>query len=297
MEAKSIKKENNILSDNPKEKRKKKVKLSKVLLVSIAIVLCCLFLFPLIWMVLMSFKTLGEAMGGSNLIPKIWTLENYFSIFSDTKGSPIIQWLINTAIVTAIGTLLVLAVDILAAYALARLNVPMKKVFMAIIVFAMAIPGIVTLFPAFYMFKLANLLNSYIPLIIPYAANVMGVYLIYNFLIAFPKELEEAALIDGANIRQILLKVILPSIKPVVLTLGVVTFLGIYNDYLWPSLVVSQNEMRTITTGIASLIQGANFVNPAKMMASTVVAIIPGVTIFLFVNKYIVKGTNNSGIK
>lgn len=280
-----------------KKIRKKKIKLSRIILVTIALLLCCLFLFPLVWMVLMSFKSLGEAMGSSNLIPKIWTFENYISIFSDTQGTPIIKWLINTGIVTSIGTLLVLFVDILAAYALARLNVPLKKVFMFIIIFAMAIPGIVTLFPSFYMFKMANLLNSYIPLIFPYTANVTGVYLIYNFLIAFPKELEEAATIDGANIRQILFNVILPSIKPVVLTLGVVTFLAIYNDYLWPSLVVSQNEMKTITTGIASLIQGANFVNPAKMMASTVIAIIPGVTIFIFVNKYIVKGSNNSGIK
>ena len=278
-------------------KRKKKLRLGTVALIVTAIILCCLFLFPLIWMILMSFKTLGEAMGGSNLIPKIWTLENYLSIFSDTQGSPIIKWLVNTAVVTSIGTLLVLIVDILAAYALARLNVPFKKIIMGCVVFAMAIPGIVTLFPSFYIFKITELLNSYVPLIIPYASNVMGVYMIYNFLVAFPKELEEAALIDGANIRQILFKVILPSIKPVVLTLGVVTFLGIYNDYLWPSLVVSQNEMRTITTGIASLIQGANFVNPAKMMASTVIAIIPGVTIFLFVNKHIVKGSNNSGIK
>jgi len=147
------------------------------------------------------------------------------------------------------------------------------------------------------MFRVFKLLNSYVPLILPYTANVLGVYLIYNFLISFPKELEEAASLDGASYIDILIRVIYPSIKPVIMTLGVITFLGIYNDYLWPNLVVSNNQMKTITTGLAALIQGANFVNPAKMMASTVIAVLPAIAIFLMVNKYIVKGVTNSGIK
>lgn len=275
----------------------KSKKISTVILVLIATILATLFMLPLIWMILTSFKTLSESMASANLLPKIWTFENYKSIFSATTEAPIIQWLINTAIVTIIGTLFTIFIDILAAYALARLNVPFKKLFLTIIIAAMAVPGIVTLFPSYYIFKTFKLLNSYIPLTLPYTANVIGVYLIYNFLIGFPKELEEAASIDGASYIDILIKVVYPSIKPVVMTLGVITFLGIYNDYLWPSLVVSNNEMKTITTGLAGLIQGANFVNPAKMMASTVIAVLPAIAIFLVVNKYIVRGITNTGIK
>lgn len=275
----------------------KRKKISTIVLVLISVILAVLFILPLIWMVLTSFKTLSESIGSSELLPEIWTFDNYMSLFAATSDTPIIRWLVNTAIVTMVGTLLTIAVDILAAYALARLNVPFKKMFLTIIVAAMAVPGIVTLFPSYYIFRTLKLLNTYIPLTLPYTANVLGVFLIYNFLISFPKELEEAAAIDGASYMSILIKVVYPSIKPVVMTLGIITFLGIYNDYLWPNLVVSNNTMKTVTTGIATLILGANFVNPAKMMASTVMAIIPAIIIFLAVNKYIVKGITNTGIK
>jgi multiple sugar transport system permease protein len=263
----------------------------------VATIIAFLFLLPLVWMVFTSFKTLSESMASSSILPSAWTLENYFSVFSSVSEAPILRWLFNTAFITAVGTVLVVIVDILAAYSLARLNVPGKKMIMGMVFAALAIPGIVTLFPAFYMFKTAGLLDTYVPLILPYTASTMGVFLMYNFLISFPKDLEEAAYIDGATQWQILYHVIFPSIKPVAMTLGVITFLGIYNDFLWPSLVTNSNDMKTITLGIATLIQGANFVNPAKMMASTVIATIPAIIVFLIANKYIVKSVTNTGIK
>jgi multiple sugar transport system permease protein len=263
----------------------------------LATFIAILFLLPLVWMVFTSFKTLSESMASSNILPSAWTMENYIGIFSSVSEAPILRWLFNTAFITAVGTVLVVIVDILAAYSLARLNVPGKKVILGMVFAALAIPGIVTLFPAFYMFKTAGLLDTYIPLILPYTASTMGVFLMYNFLISFPKDLEEAAYIDGATQWQILYHVIFPTIKPVAMTLGVITFLGIYNDFLWPSLVTNSNDMKTITLGIATLIQGANFVNPAKMMASTVIATIPAIIVFLIANKYIVKSVTNTGIK
>jgi multiple sugar transport system permease protein len=263
----------------------------------VASFIAILFLLPLVWMVFTSFKTLSESMASTSILPSSWTLENYIGIFSSVSDAPILRWLFNTAFITAAGTVLVVFVDILAAYSLARLNVPGKKMILGMVFAALAIPGIVTLFPAFYMFKSAGLLDSFVPLILPYTASTMGVFLIYNFLISFPKDLEEAAYIDGATQWQILYHVIFPTIKPVAMTLGVITFLGIYNDFLWPSLVTNSNDMKTITLGIATLIQGANFVNPAKMMASTVIATIPAIIVFLIANKYIVKSVTNTGIK
>lgn len=263
----------------------------------VATIIAVLFLLPLIWMMFTSFKTLSESMASSNILPVQWTAENYAGIFSTVSDAPILKWLFNTALITMAGTVLVVFVDILAAYALARLNVPGKKAILSMIFLALAVPGIVTLFPAFYMFKSTNLLDTYLPLILPYTASTMGVFLLYNFLLSFPKDLEEAAYIDGASQWQILYHVIFPSIKPVAMTLGVITFLGIYNDYLWPSLVINSNDMKTITLGIATLIEGANFVNPAKMMASTVIATIPAIIVFLLANKYVVKSVTNTGIK
>jgi multiple sugar transport system permease protein len=266
-------------------------------IIIVATIIAVLFLLPLVWMVFTSFKTLSESMASSNILPSAWTMENYSSVFSSVSEAPIFRWLFNTAFITAVGTILVVIIDVLAAYSLARLNVPGKKVILGMVFAALAIPGIVTLFPAFYMFKTAGLLDTYVPLILPYTASTMGVFLMYNFLISFPKDLEEAAYIDGASQWQILYHVIFPTIKPVAMTLGVITFLGIYNDFLWPSLVTNSNDMKTITLGIATLIQGANFVNPAKMMASTVIATIPGIIVFLIANKYIVKSVTNTGIK
>jgi len=254
----------------------KKKRIKSIFLVTITSILAILFLFPLVWMVFTSFKTLSESLSSAGLFPNEWTLEHYQTIFSASADSNMVQWTINTAVVTLMGTV---------------------KIILAIVIIALTVPGIVTLFPAFYLFKSVNLLDTYYPLILPYSAGTLGVFLIYNFLRSFPQELEEAAYLDGATQWQVLTKVIFPSIKPVVTTLGVVTFLAIYNDFLWPSLVTNSDEMKTLTLGVATLVQGSNFVNPAAMMASTVVATVPALLIFLWANKYFVKGVTNSGIK
>lgn len=277
--------------------RNKTTSAASIANIVVATVLGLLFLLPILWMIFTSFKTLGEAMSSSGLLPRLWTTENYAGLFTQSGDAPILRWIVNTGIVTVFGTLLVVFVDVLAAYALARLKFPGKKLLLIFIVGALTIPGIVTLFPAFYLFKSLGLLDSFVPLIFPYSAGTLGVFLIYNFLLSFPKELEEAAYMDGATQLRVLWSVIFPAIRPAVMTLAVITFLQIYNDYLWPLLVVSSPEMKTVTVGIASLIQGANFVNPARMMASTVVATIPAVIIFICTNRFFVKGITNSGMK
>lgn len=272
-------------------------RIGKLILVLIASILAYIFIVPFLFMTFTSFKNLSESISATTLLPQIWTLENYVKLLTDVTTAPVLRWLLNTAVITVIGTAAVLAVDVLAAYALSRLNLPFKGKVVTMIIWVMTIPGIVTLFPSFYIFKSLKMLNGILPLILPYTANVMGVYLIYNFLKDFPKELEEAAFVDGASLMRILFDVIFPSIKPVVMTLGFITFLSIYNDYLWPSLVINSNEMRTITVGIASLVLGSNFANPGTMMAATVFAVLPALAIFLMVNKYIVRGVTNVGIK
>lgn len=274
-----------------------KKNISKILLLMMACIIAYLFLLPLLFMVFTSFKGVAESVTSTTLLPKEWTFENYIELFHNTDTSPVIQWLINTAIITICGTALRITTSVLAAYALARLNVPGKKIILIGLIWAMAIPEIVTYFPLFYIFKQIGGLNTYWALILPSGSGVMCIYLIYNFLIDFPKELEEAGLVEGANIFQILWHIVLPSVKPVVITQAIITFLGLYNSYLWPSLVINKNETRTITLGIAALVLGENYTNPGMMMASTVVSVIPVMIIFIFANKYIVKGFTHSGIK
>lgn len=274
-----------------------KKNISKLALLVLASVFAFLFLIPLLFLFFTSFKGLSESIGSSNLLPEVWTLENYVSVISDSANSPIFRWMGNTAVITVIATALVIVVDCLAAYSLARLNLPGKRLIIKLIILIMSIPGIVTLFPAFYLFKQAGLVNTYFPMILPYSANVTGVFLIYNFLMDFPASLEEAAYVDGASTMRVFTSIVMPSLKPIILTLGLITFLAVYNDYLWPSLVVTSNEMKTLTTGIASLVLGSNFVNPGLMMAATLLAVLPALLLFLLLNKHLVRSNLNAGIK
>lgn len=274
-----------------------KKNLPKLALLALASVFAFLFLIPLLFLIFTSFKGLSESIGSSNLLPAVWTMENYISVISDSANSPIFRWMGNTAVITVIATCLVIVIDCLAAYSLARLNLPGKKLIIKLIVLIMSIPGIVTLFPAFYLFKQAGLINTYIPMILPYTANVTGVFLIYNFLMDFPASLEEAAYVDGASTMRVFTSIVMPSLRPIILTLGLITFLAVYNDYLWPSLVVTSNEMKTLTTGIASLVLGSNFVNPGLMMAATLLAVLPALVLFLLLNKHLVRSNLNAGIK
>lgn len=266
-------------------------------LIFIAAIIAYLFLVPLLFMVFTSFKDLSEALGSTSLLPKVWTLKNYQDLFGNVSTSPIGRWVVNTAIVTISGTALRLVTSTLAAYALSRMNVPGKRFIVAGLVWAMAIPEIVTIFPMFYIFKELGMLNSLTPLILPSGAGVMTVYLIYNFMESFPKALEEAAYVDGASTLQILCHIVVPSIKPILVTQGFITFLGLYNTYLWPSLVINRTQMQTLTLGVAGLVLGENYVNPGLMMAATVMAVLPVLIAFCFVNRYIVQGSTHSGIK
>lgn len=272
-------------------------KFKRVILLMCACAVAYIFLLPLMFMVFTSFKGLAEAMTSSTLLPKTWTVQNYVDLFLNTSSAPILRWLLNTAVVTVSGTVLRIATSVLAAYALARLPLPGKKWIVIGLIWAMAIPEIVTFFPLFYIFKEIGMLNSLLPLILPSGSGVMCIYLIYNFLLDFPRELEEAALVEGAGVFKVLWHIVLPSVKPVVITQAFITFLGLYNSYLWPSLVINKQENRTVTLGIAALVLGENYTNPGLMMASTVVSVVPVMIIFIFANKYIVKGFTHSGIK
>lgn len=270
---------------------------TSTILVIVACIVAFLFLLPLAYMFFTSFKSMGEAMSAYTLLPQNWITDNYTELFRRTQETPMLRWMANTALITAGGTLLVVAVDILAAYSLARLDIPGKKWIISIMIWVLSVPGIVTIFPNFFIMRKFGFIDTFIPLILPYSSSVLGIYMLYNFLRDFPRGLEESALIDGASLLQILIHVIFPAIRPSVITLAFLTFLSIYNDYLWPFLTITQNEMKTMTVGVASLVLGANFVNPGMMMAAALIATLPALLLFLVLNRYIVESTTSSGIK
>jgi multiple sugar transport system permease protein len=271
----------------------------KVLLLLVAIVIAVLFLIPLFWMLSTSFKNDYEAIaGGLSWLPKNFTFENYtYTLLGEGIDVPVLKWMFNSIFVGIVGSAIIVTIDAMAAYALARLDVPFKKVLFPMFISTLMIPWVITFLPLYMQFSNLGLLDTYAALIFPYSANAFGVFLLYQFFKSFPKELEEAAYLDGANKWQIFLKVVVPAARPMMWTLGIFSFMTIYNDFLWPLVATSSPEMRTITTGIAIMQQGSFVSSFGKLMALTSIATIPIIIIFLIGQKQLVKGITQSGIK
>ncbi|HEY4552693.1 MAG TPA: carbohydrate ABC transporter permease [Bacillaceae bacterium] len=270
-----------------------------ITLVIVASVIAILFLIPLFWMVSTSFKSDFEAIGGgTNWLPQEFTTDNYtYTLLNQGMNVPVLRWMFNSLFVGLAGTALIVTIDAMAAYALARLDVPFKKLLLTIFISTLMVPWVVTFLPLYMQFNNAGLLNTYAPLILPYTANAFGVFLLYQFFRAFPKELEEAARIDGANKWQIFTRVVLPSARPILATLAIFSFMTIYNDFLWPLVSTNSPEMRTLTTGIAIMQQGSFVSSFGKMMALTTIATIPILVVFIIGQKQFIKGITQTGIK
>ncbi|UOR11595.1 carbohydrate ABC transporter permease [Halobacillus amylolyticus] len=271
----------------------------RFLLIVLASVIAILFIVPLFWMISTSFKNDFEAIaGGLNWWPKEFTFENYaYTLLGEGVSVPVLKWMFNSLFVGITGSLLIVFIDALAAYGLARLDIPFKKFIFTLFISTLMIPWVITFLPLYMEFSNLGLLNTYAALILPYSANAFGVFLLYQFFKGFPKELEEAAYLDGANKWQIFTKVVVPSAKPIMWTLGIFSFMTIYNDFLWPLVATSSPEMRTITTGIAIMQQGSFVSSYGKLMALTTIATVPILIIFLIGQKQLIKGITQTGIK
>ncbi|WP_027408513.1 carbohydrate ABC transporter permease [Anoxybacteroides tepidamans] len=270
-----------------------------ILSIIIASVLAVVFIAPLLWMVSISFKDDVEAiLPNLNIIPDHPTVANYVNVLTGGDlNVPIWRWVFNSLFVGVVTTVLVVAIDALAAYGLARLDVPFKNVILAMIVGTMMIPSIVWFLPLYAEFSKLQLIDTYWALILPYTSGAFGVFLLYQFFTSFPKEIEEAAYLDGANKFQIFYRILLPSAKPALWTLAILTFMGVFNDFVWPLYATNSDEMRTLTAGIAIMTQGSYVNSPNKMMALSTIATIPVLLVFLIGQKSFVKAVTQSGIK
>lgn len=264
-------------------------------------VLAVIFLIPLAWMLVTSVRSANEITKGViTWIPRPFTLENYRLILSDAQN-PIGRWFLNSALVSVAATALTLTVASLAAYALSRLQFPGREAIFLVLLTSMLIPGVLLTIPLYNEFANAvpnySLIDTYWPLILPYASSVFGVFLLRQFYMQIPKELDEAAMIDGAGKFRRWYKVIVPLSKSSLLTLGILTFMGVYNDYLGPLLFTTSTEMRTITVGIAVVTLGSYTANYGGLMAFSAIAAFPVVVIFLLLQRYFIGSSVSSGVK
>lgn len=211
---------------------------------------------------------------------------------------PILRWIANSLSVGAAGTAIVLFIDSLAAYALARLkDLPFRRALLSMFIASLMIPGVLTFLPMYMEFNALGLINTYAALVLPYTAGAFGVFLLFQFFVSFPKEIEEAARIDGANKWQVYWKILMPASVSIMVTLGIFTFMGIYNDFVWPLYATTSPEMRTITGGIAMMAQGSYVQAYGKLMAMTTIATIPMLLVFMIGQRSFVKAITQSAVK
>jgi len=249
---------------------------------------------PFVWMVSTSFNT-DQAIFTKvpQWIPKHPTIEQYTKLFSSIN---FLQHFKNSVIIAVSITFVSLFFNSLAGYAFAKYRFPGKEKLFTLLLATMMIPGQVTMLPVFLILKNMGLLNTYLGLIIPAAGGVFGVFLMKQFMLSIPNELIESARMDGCSEFRIYWQIILPLSKPVLATLGIFTFMGTWNDFLWPLIVMIREEMYTLPVALANL-NGQHSTEYALLMAGAVIVIAPIVLLFLLAQKYVIQGIATSGLK
>ena len=273
-------------------------KIYNLLLKAIVIVIAILFVFPIAWIISTSFKGETEILrGGLALIPANPTLDTYKdSLFNPAfaKQMPILRWLFNSVIVALSFTAINLWVSSMSAFAFARLKFKGRTMFFMVFMITMMVPSIVTMVPLYRMMVKFKWIDNYLSMILPGTANAMSVFLIRQFMLGIPRELDEAARIDGAGLLSIYGRIIMPICKPAVIVSGLFAMLGNWNDFLWPSIVTNSVNMRTLPAGLRVL-QAANQTSYGKLAVAAVISAVPIFIIYLFAQKYFIKGISMSG--
>jgi multiple sugar transport system permease protein len=270
--------------------------LQLVVTYAILILIAVIILMPIAWMLSTSFKPRAYLfMPEIHWIPPVFTWDNYSRLLNN-PALPIGRWFANSVIISAVITALVLIVDAMAAYAYARMDFPGRRPLFALLLATLFLPGIMFLIPNFLTVARLGLLNSFWGVIIPALAGVFGVFFMRQFFESIPKELEEAAQIDGANPFQTFLHVALPLAKPALATLGIITFLGAWNDFLWPLLILRERALLTLPPGLRTL-QGAYTSEYGQMMAGAAITAIPVLILYILLQRYIVESVATTGLK
>jgi len=254
------------------------------------------FLAPLLFMVSTAFKPSAEVVDPNlSVFPRDPSTESFSTILGAPQ-TPVLQWFLNSLIAATAQTILVVVVASMAAYALARLAFPGKKLLTALVLATLFVPPISLLVPNYVLVSQLGWLDSLTAVIVPGAAGAFGVFFLRQFFLALPVELEEAAMIDGAGKWRTFWTVIIPLSKPALATLALLTFLANWNDFLWPLYVLFSPERLTIQPGLSTL-QSAYTTDYAIIMAGGVIASLPVLILFLISQRFVIEGVSRSGIK
>jgi multiple sugar transport system permease protein len=250
--------------------------------------------FPLVWMIAVSLMAPGEASASPPpLVPASPTLASYRELF--TRGH-IARNLVNSVGLALAATALSLAFNVTAGYAFAKLRFAGRELIWKLLLGVMLIPAQVAMIPLFLLLKQVGLVNSYAGVLVPSLANVFGIFLVRQYALGIPDELLEAARIDGAGEWRIFWSVVLPVLRPILVTLAIFAFLGSWNDFLWPLIVLSDDAHQTLPVAIAALAREHGGDNEL-MMAGAVVTIVPVLGVVLALQRHYIQGLLSGSVK
>jgi putative chitobiose transport system permease protein len=252
-------------------------------------------LFPLLWLFSTSLKSASEDIFSfpPQILPKIPTLENFVQVW---QNYPFGRYLLNSTIIALLTVSINLLFCSLAAYPLARLDFRGKDVLFASVVSTIMIPFQIVMIPLYILTVQLGLKNSYLGVIFPSLASAFGIFLLRQAFQGVPKELEEAARIDGCSELGIWWHVMVPAVRPALVTLAIFVFIGSWSDFLWPLIVLENQESYTLPLGVANLSSSLDL-NWRLIAAGSIISIAPVMLLFLFVQRYIIPTEAGSGVK
>ena len=252
-------------------------------------------LLPLAIIVFTAFKPVAEVNAyPPTLLPQEWTLDNLARIVTEL---PFARLVLNSFLFAGGVTAFALVFDSLAAYALARIDFTGKRVLLIAIIASLMIPFQATLIPVYQLVSDLGWVNTFAGLIAPRAADAFGIFFLRQFFLALPRDVDSAARIDGASEFRIFRSIVLPNAVPALLTLAIFTFVNNWNDLLWPLVFTTEREMGTITSGLTLLTGPGGIIPYGVMMAGALVAILPLVIAFLFVQRRFIESIATTGLK
>ncbi|BDA68410.1 binding-protein-dependent transport systems inner membrane component [Rivularia sp. IAM M-261] len=272
-----------------------KISIWKILLYVLLTVYAVITLIPFLWALSASFKTLAEISSGeANFLPKNFTLDNYKQIFF--QQPLFFRWLFNSIFIAFSVTVLNLLFNTMAGYALARLNFAGKQFWFLLILAVLAVPLQITLIPTFLILKAVGWLNSYQGMIVPSMVNATFIFMMRQFFVNFPKELEEAGALDGLTQFGIFRKIVLPLAKPALAAQTIFVFMGSWNNFLLPVVILFNPEMFTLPLGLNTF-KGQYISYWNYIMAASMVFTLPALCIYAFFNRYFIQGVTFTGGK
>ncbi|MGD1819194.1 MAG: carbohydrate ABC transporter permease [Pleomorphochaeta sp.] len=272
----------------------KKYSLSLVLQHIIVIFLAMFCLFPVVWVFLSSFKPQSELFKiPMTFLPKNWTILNYIEAL---KHGSFITYFSNTLFVAVVSTVITVLINIMCGYALAKYIFPGRNLIFSIMIGTLMIPLQVIMIPIFLQLKRLGMLNSLWGIIIPPAATPTGIFLARQYMVNLPNSMIESARIDGAKEFFIFRTIIIPLSKPIVATIAIFSFMWRWNDYLWPLIVITDNDKQTLQQALANFV-GQLQINWSNLLAMTTISIIPVIVVFLIFQRYFMSGITTGAVK